>query len=82
MFTKNSIKIVDKVPTIEIDYSSRLHHYKEQYITIFRHELEEGIRNGVFIEDEEIISYIANINTISNICELNPIKSFLLQVFR
>lgn len=59
-FLHNKIKIIDKVPTIEIDYTSRLHLYKEQYINIFRNELEEGIRSNRSIDDNEIINYILN----------------------
>lgn len=58
MFCDNKIKLIDGIPTIEIGYSSRVSYYKEEYITNFRHELEEGVRTGVFLDDEEIISYV------------------------
>ena len=48
MFFNNKIRIVNKLPVIDIDYASRISYYKEEYITEFRHELEEGIRVGVF----------------------------------
>lgn len=57
-FTNNKIKINSNVPIIEIDFNSRIVNYKEDYITVFRHELEEGIRNSVFVDDEEIKRYI------------------------
>lgn len=57
-FCHNKIKLNNNIPTIAIDYGYRLDYYKEEYITIFRHELEEGIRNSVFIENEEIVNYI------------------------
>ena len=59
-FTNNKIRMVDKLPVIDIDYGSRIAYFKEEYITAFRHELEEGIRNGVFLEDDEIIEYVKN----------------------
>lgn len=65
-FTNNKIKISNNNPCIDIDYASRLVNLKEEYITIFREELEEGIRNSVFVDDEEIKNYI-----ISAIKELN-----------
>lgn len=57
-FSNNKIRLVNKVPVIDIDYGSRVSYYKEEYITEFRHELEEGIRVGVFLDDEEIIKYV------------------------
>ncbi len=57
-FTNNKIRMVDKLPVIDIDYGSRIAFFKEEYITAFRHELEEGIRTGVFLDDDEIIEYI------------------------
>lgn len=58
MFCNNKIKFVSNNLIIEIDYGYRVDYYKEEYITIFRHELEEGIRNSVFIDNSEIVSYI------------------------
>ena len=41
--------------------------YKEEYITDFRHELEDGTRVGVFLDDDEIVEYIRNkINKLEN----------------
>ncbi len=57
-FNNNRIRVVNKIPVVDIDYGSRLSFYKEKYITIFRQELEEGIRNSVFLDDDEIINYI------------------------
>lgn len=57
-FSNNRIRVVNKIPAIDIDYGSRLSFYKEQYITIFRQELEEGIRGSIFLDDDEIINYI------------------------
>lgn len=57
-FTNNKIKVCNNNPCIDIDYASRLVNFKEEYITIFRTELEEGIRNSVFVDDEEIKNYI------------------------
>lgn len=58
MFNNNRIRIVNQIPVVDIDYGNRISFYKEEYITIFRHELEEGIRNSVFLDDDEIIEYI------------------------
>lgn len=58
MFNNNKIRIVNQTPVVDIDYGNRISSYKEEYITIFRHELEEGIRNSVFLDDDEIISYV------------------------
>ena len=66
MFINNKIKISSNMPVIEIDYSSRLSFYKEEYVTIFRHELEEGIRNSVFLDDDEVFKYITS--------EINSLK--------
>lgn len=57
-FNNNRIRVVNKIPVIDIDYGNRLSLYKEKYITIFRHELEEGIRGSVFLDDEEIVNYV------------------------
>lgn len=57
-FTNNKIKVSYNNPCIDIDYASRLVNFKEEYITAFRAELEEGIRNSVFVDDDEIKSYI------------------------
>lgn len=58
MFNNNRIRVVNQIPVVDIDYGNRISSYKEEYITIFRHELEEGIRSSVFLDDDEIISYI------------------------
>lgn len=60
MFCNNKIKLIDGIPTIEIEYSNRISYFKEEYITNFRHELEEGVRVGVFLDDDEIITYVKN----------------------
>lgn len=57
-FMNNKIGLVNNVVIIDIDYASRISYYKEEYITNFRHELEKGLRNGVFLDDDDIISYI------------------------
>lgn len=59
-FNNNKIRIVNQIPVIDIDYGNRLSFYKEKYVTIFRQELEEGIRSSVFLDDDEIINYIKN----------------------
>ena len=67
MFTNNKIRIVEKLPVFDIDYGARVEYYKEKYITNFRHELEEGIRTGVFLDDDEIITYVKEeINNLKN----------------
>ena len=58
MFANNKIKFSNNQPIIEIDYGSRLSYFKEEYVTIFRHELEEGMRDSVFLENEEVFDYI------------------------
>jgi hypothetical protein len=58
MFINNKIKVSSNIPLIEIDYGSRLSYYKEEYVTIFRHELEEGIRSSVFLDNDEVFKYI------------------------
>lgn len=58
MFINNKIRIENKVITIDIDYSSRIMFYKEEYVTNFRHELENGTRLGVFLDEEDVINYI------------------------
>ena len=59
-FNDNKVKIENNVITIDIDYSSRIMFYKEEYITDFRHELENGTRVGVFLDDDEMDEYIRN----------------------
>ena len=54
MFINNKIRIIENIPVFDIEYSSRIDYYKEKYITNFRHELEEGIRTGVFLDDGSI----------------------------
>ena len=58
MFLNNKIKFSNNQPLIEIDYGSRLSYFKEEYVTIFRHELEEGTRDSVFLENDEVFDYI------------------------
>ena len=58
MFLNNKIKFSNNTPLIEIDYGSRLSYFKEEYVTIFRHELEEGTRDSVFLENDEMFDYI------------------------
>lgn len=58
MFNNNKVRVENNVVTIDIDYSSRVMFYKEEYITNFRHELESGARVGVFVDDDEVIDYI------------------------
>ena len=66
-FKDNKVKIENNVITIDIDYSSRIMFYKEDYITKFRYELENGTRTGVFLDDDEIVEYIRNkINKLEN----------------
>ena len=57
-FKNNKIRILDKNIVISIDYADRIIYFREEYITNFRHELEEGIRTGVFIDDREINNYV------------------------
>ena len=57
-FKNNKIRILDKNVVISIDYADRISYFREEYITNFRHELEEGIRTGVFIDDREINNYV------------------------
>lgn len=59
-FLDNKIRLVNKLPVIDIDYGSRISYFKEEYVTEFRHELEEGIRVGVFLDEDEIIKYVMN----------------------
>ena len=67
MFTNNKIRVVEKLPVFDIDYGVRLEYLKEKYITNFRHELEEGVRSGVFLDDDEIVSYVKEeINNLEN----------------
>ncbi len=71
MFNNNRIRIVNQIPVVDIDYGNRISFYKEEYITIFRHELEEGIRNSVFLDDDEIIEYIRQeIKTLENALDI------------
>lgn len=56
-FVNNKIKLAGNLPIIEIDYTARINYYKEEYITIFRQELEEGIRNSVFVDEKEAFNY-------------------------
>ena len=58
MFKNNKLTIENHIPNIVIDYGYRIDYYKEEYVTIFRHELEEGLRTSVFIDNKEIINYI------------------------
>ena len=57
-FKNNKVRITNGIPVIDIDYGIRLENYKEDYITNFRKELEDGIRTGVFMDEDEIISYV------------------------
>lgn len=58
MFNNNKIRKNNNDIIIDIDYSSRIMFYKEEYVTKFRHELENGIRVGVFLDEDELIDYI------------------------
>ena len=57
-FINNKVRIVNNIPVIDIDYGIRIENYKEEYITNYRHELEEGIRTGVFMDDGDILEYV------------------------
>lgn len=57
-FKNNKIRYIEKKIVIDIDYADRISYYKEEYITNFRRELEEGIRIGVFLDDNEIYNYV------------------------
>lgn len=57
-FENNKIRTIEKNIVIDIDYADRISFFREEYITNFRHELEEGIRTGVFIDDREINNYV------------------------
>lgn len=59
-FKNNKVRITNGIPVIDIDYGIRLENFKEEYITKYRKELEDGIRTGVFLDEEEILSYVKN----------------------
>lgn len=57
-FKNNKIRYVEKNIVIDIDYADRILFFKEKYITNFRHGLEKKVRTDVFIDDNEIYSYV------------------------